>query len=306
MTDFSATDVRYIKLGSGGQWEERCLFRDHTIMLGYENPYHSESLAGNWETVRAYWLAHRNDEGAATRDVNQIRDFYEMPESCLWITFHARQLYWCFASSEVTELDDGTRIRRVKGKWSSKSLKSEALYIENLDGRVTKVQGYRGTICSVERSDYLIRKIKGEAQPDVQEAQARYQALLLSLEALIVGLWWKDFELLVDLVFSQSGWQRVSTLGKTEKHIDLDLLFPVTGKRAFVQVKSHATISTLEDSIIAYRSMSQFNEMYFVVHTSDEQVSRYSGESISVIDVKRLAELVVSAGLVNWLITKRS
>lgn len=82
MTEFSATDVRYIKLGSGGQWEESCLFRDHTIMLGYENPHHSESLAGNWKAVRAYWLAHRNDEGAATRDVNQIRNFYEMPESC--------------------------------------------------------------------------------------------------------------------------------------------------------------------------------------------------------------------------------
>ena len=36
------------------------------------------------------------------------------------------------------------------------------------------------------------------------------------VENLIQGLWWNDFELLVDLIFAKSGWQRVSVLGKTE------------------------------------------------------------------------------------------
>jgi hypothetical protein len=304
---FHPSTIRYIKLGKGGEWEKRCIFEDQTIMLGYENPDHLEALAGNWEPIRNYWLRARNgNEGAATRDLNQIRDFYEMPEDCLWITFHNQFLYWCFAQALVTELPDGERIRKTIGKWSNKSLSGQPLHIENLDGRVTKVQAFRGTICSVGLEDYLVRKIRGDEQPDVRDAMDKYEALKLSLEELIRGLWWSDFELLVDLVFAQSGWQRVSVLGKFEKDIDLAVLSPVTGKRAFIQVKSQANLATLEKSISAFKGMPQYDEMYFVVHTTDKTLTRYSEPRINIIDVSTLAELVISAGLVRWLIQKRS
>ena len=48
-----------------------------------------------------------------------------------------------------------------------------------------------------------------------------------------------DFETLVDLIFSTSGWRRLGPVGKTQKTLDLDLVLPSTGDRAFVQVKSH-------------------------------------------------------------------
>jgi hypothetical protein len=47
----------------------------------------------------------------------------------------------------------------------------------------------------------------------------------------------RDFETLVDLMFSTSGWRR-GIIGNTQKTLDLDLLLPSTGERAFVQVKS--------------------------------------------------------------------
>jgi hypothetical protein len=47
----------------------------------------------------------------------------------------------------------------------------------------------------------------------------------------------KDFEVLVDLVFYASGWRRQGVSGKTQRTLDLDLLLPSTGERAFVQVK---------------------------------------------------------------------
>ena len=191
----------------------------------------------------------------------------------------------------------GTGATRVYG---------QLLHIENLDGRVTKVQAFRGTICSVEPEDYLIRKIRGDEQPDVKDALNKYEALKSSLEELMRGLWWSDFELLADLVFAQSGWQRVLILGKTEKDIDIAILSPVTGKRAFVQVKSRANLATLEQSITAFRQMPQYDEMYFVVHTADGAVAKYSEPGVAVIDISRLAELVMTAGLVDWLIKKRS
>ena len=144
--------VRYIKLGAGGDWEKWCLDND-AIRLGYESPYHNESVNGEWEIVRSYWLEARNgNEGAATRDINQIRDFYELTEDDLWITFHQRKLYWCKVSNAVEKLQDGSRVRKAIGKWSCKSLKGQVLTIENIDGRVTKVQGFRGTICSIDRT----------------------------------------------------------------------------------------------------------------------------------------------------------
>ena len=304
---FAPTDVRYIKLGRGGEWEERCLHHDQTIMLGYRNPHHADACNGDWDAVYNFWLEERDGKaGVAKSDLNQIRDFYTLPETALWVTFHARYLYWCFADSHVEELPGGERVRKAIGGWKRESLTGVPLRIENLDGRLTKVQGFRGTICSVASNDYLVRKIRGDVQPDVQAAQEARQLLLDRLGVLIEGLWWKDFELLVDLVFAETGWQRVSVLGGAEKDLDLDLLAPVTRRRAFVQVKSSATLATLHESIASFRSMPDFDEMYFVVHSADSALRNLEVDGVMVVDLPKLAEWVVSAGLVDWLITKRS
>src|SRR5690554_2269905 len=111
--------VRFIKLGSGGNWEAPCIEEQHTIRIGYESPFHEHSLKGDWEPVWHYWReARKGDSGAATRDLNQIKVFYEASEEDLWITFYQRRMFWCHAHKEVTQLDDGTRIRRVIGRWS--------------------------------------------------------------------------------------------------------------------------------------------------------------------------------------------
>jgi len=308
MNKISPKKVRYIKLGVGGDWEEWCL-ENGTIRLGYESPYHNESMNGQWDVVRNYWLKERNgNEGAATRDVNQIRDFYELGENDLWITFYQRKLYWCKASSTVELLDDGSRVRKTIGEWSCKSLNGQSLTIENIDGRVTKVQGFRGTICGIDMQDYLVNKINGQSQPEVEKAKQHLCKLKNSIKDLIKGLWWNDFELLIDLIFSSSGWQRISVLGKTEKDIDLDLFSPVTQKRAFVQIKSSSSAETFLNYIETFSKYEHYDEMYFVVHTSCDGLKTIcSGKTnIHLMDLDRIADLVINAGLVNWLITKRT
>jgi hypothetical protein len=70
-------DVRFIKLGDTGAWEKTCI-ENNTIRLGYESPLHEESLNGNWDAVRQFWLNFRKgDQRVASSDVNQIRDFYD-------------------------------------------------------------------------------------------------------------------------------------------------------------------------------------------------------------------------------------
>lgn len=306
--EISPQEIRYIKLGDHGKWEKWCL-ENNAIRLGYISPYHQESLNGEWNIVRDYWLKVRGGkESSATKDINQIRDFYELQEDDLWITFYQRKLYWCKASNKVIELDDGSRIRKTIGKWSCKSLSNQNLSIENIDGRVTQVQGFRGTICRIHLQDYLINKINGKVEPNVEAAKTNLVNLKNSIKYLIKGLWWNDFELLVDLIFSSSGWQRISVLGKTEKEIDLDLFSPVTQKRAFVQIKSTSNVSTFDEYITKFSEYEQYDEMYYVVHTSGQDLQKHSSENsnIHLIDIDRIADLVINAGLVNWLITKRS
>lgn len=299
--------IRFIKLGEKGRWEKSCIEDEGTIRLGYNSPYHESSLAGDWEPVRAFWLDYRKgNKSTATIDLNEIRDFYELSENALWITFYKRRLYWCFAERQVIQRDDGSRIRNTINGWSCEDLNGNKLTIENIDGRVTKIQGFRRTICAVDLPEYVVRKINGVELEEVKAAKNYLASLQHSVEILIQGLWWKDFELLVDLIFAQSGWQRISVLGKTDKDIDLDVFSPVTNRRAFVQVKSHASNDLFNDSVARFREMDQFDEMYFVVHTSVPELANRKNDEVHVLGLKKLSELVISAGLVNWLITKRS
>lgn len=309
-TPISPTSARFIKLGEAGKWEQSSLEHDQVLRLDYTSPMHAACMAQDWDAVTSYWLNHRKGNRApATNDVRQIRDFYEMPPDTLWFTFYGRMLWWCYVKPGVIELPDKSRVRQVDGRWRKTDLVGQVLSVQNLDGRLTKVVGYRGTICGLEPEvfAYLVRKINAQKPTEVVQAEAEVALLLRSIERLIKGLWWKDFELLADLIFAKSGWQRVSVLGQTEKAIDLDLEAPVTGKKAFVQIKSQATLKVLEDSFAEFVNMAQFDEFYFVFHTGTQLLGLVpSDPRVQLIDVSRLAQLVLNAGLTSWLINKRS
>ena len=291
------TNIRFIKLGANGCWEEKSITKENVIRLGYEfepeTNMHEECLNDRWDKCREYCIEHwSKDSGAVTRHVNQIRDFYTLDENTLWITFYGRKLYWAFCDSTVHLDEDQTRWRKVKsngGKWSCLDREGEELTIDNLDGRVTN----------------------GEVIEEITEAENAYGTLINSVEKLIKGLWWSDFELLTDLVFSKLGWQRYSVLGKTEKGIDLDLYSPSTEKRVFVQIKSYTDRKQLDEYVSKFQSEYKnygYSEMYYVYHSGLENIAekQYQDKEVKLINSHKMAELVISAGLVQWLIKKRS
>src|SRR6185312_13507078 len=111
----------------------------------------------------------------------------------------------------------------------------------------------------------------------------------------------RDFAILVDLVFSTSGWRRLGIVGKTQKTLDLDLMLPSTGERAFVQVKSHTTSAELAKYVGQLDEHGPFDRMLYVFHSGKADTD---DERVTVIGPEKLAELVLDAGLVNWLIRK--
>src|ERR1700751_5125927 len=97
-----------------------------------------------------------------------------------------------------------------------------------------------------------------------------------------------DFELLVDLVFSTSGWRRQGIVGKTQKTLDLDLTLPSTGERAFVQVKSKTTSAELAEYVGGLDDLGPYDRMFYVYHSGEAHTT---DERVVIINPERLAEL---------------
>src|SRR6266566_2771700 len=157
------------------------------------------------------------------------------------------------------------------------------------------------TSCDVDVADYVIRRINGGKTPEVERAVTAVKNVTQSMQDLMKLLRERDFELLVELVFSHSGWRRLGIVGKTQKTLDLDLELPSTGERAFVQVKSDTTSAQLAEYVNRLEEAGPYDRMFYVFHSGEADTD---DDRVSVIGPEQLAKMIVDAGLVNWLIRK--
>ena len=308
MIKINPSKVLFIKLGRGGEWEQECVTLSQTIRLGFGGAEeHQSSLNQQWDAVKEAYIKGGRSTIAASQFVNQIREFYEADETILWVTFFRKKLWWCFSKKEVTLLQDETKVRPVLGAWSDKDINGGLLTFDQLSGKLLKTQGYRGTLCTVELKEYVVSKINGEKLPEVVQAEKSIIELEQSIGHLIQHLECREFELLIDLIFSKCGWQRLGAVGKTEKTLDLDLLSPVTGERAMVQVKSESTKAEFESYCNDFNDTDVFDKLFFVVHTPDKglrEAARNTESKIKVLLLEEISALVVRAGLIDWIIKK--
>jgi hypothetical protein len=301
------TRVRYIKLGEGGGWEKECLEKG-IIRFGFGSANAERfplCVAGRWNELTSSFVREGKDKATATRFTNETRIFFEDNGAILWITFIGETLLWGFLepSAPVPHSDSAGVWRTVATGWSSSDLNGEPLTKERLSGGLTKLAAYRGTSCNVDVAEYVIRRINGQKIPQVERALALLSDLRSSTLELMRLLGPRDFETLVDLVFSTSGWRRQGIVGKTQKTLDLDLMLPSTGERAFVQVKSETTSAELAEYVGRLDEFGPYDRMFFVYHSGD---AKTTDDRVLVIGPDRLAELVLDAGLCNWLIRKVS
>lgn len=299
------TGAKYIKLGEGGRWEDLCL-EEGTLRFQYAEVPHESALAGDRAKIREIYFQEGLPSKKASDHARQVLDFYHAGQDTLWITFANGYLWWCFAEEEVTYLGpdskEGIRLRKTVDGWRNHSLKGVPLRVSELNGNLTKVASYRMTICNVTPLKYLIAKINDEEVPEVAAARRARESLLDSTQDLLKLLPWRDFELLVDLVFSQSGWRRIGESGGTQKTVDIELVLPSTGERAFVQVKSRTDQAQLNDYIgrLSHRDESR---MFYVYHSSEAALS-CEDPRVALIGPDRLSEMILNAGLFDWLLKK--
>lgn len=200
--------------------------------------------------------------------------------------------------------DEISKYRKVAGKWHSQDIHHNLLIINQIPGTLSKLQGFRGTICRVKEVDDLRRLVNDQPSEAFKAISKATDSLVLEVEQGLKLLHWKDFETLVDLIFRGAGWRRVSLLGETMKYADLELEEPITGDLYQVQVKSRAAWAEYVEYAREF-SGTGFKKLYFIVHSP---IGTWGSESImenaELLLPKQLAEMVVKFGLTNWLIKK--
>ncbi len=303
-----ASKANYIKLGEKGSYEKYC-FENGVIALGFYEVPHEEKFDPKTASVTYKNLGC--SKGTCTSYATQMLLFYNSTEDTLWFTIADGKLWWCFAKpvikfigNDKTLYPNGSRHLETIHGWSDKDLKGNPLFLNELNGNLTKISGYQGTICKLDygRLDYLLRRINGEELSEIIEARKNRHLILESISAIMKLLNPKDFELLVELVFAQSGWQRLGISGGTQKTTDIEMYLPSTGEYAFAQVKSETDQKQLEK----YEEAAEARDdkyMFYVYHTCKQQL-KISSEKTKLIDANKLSEMILNAGLFDWLLKK--
>ena len=311
----SATAIRYIKLGPKGRYEQAAL-KDGRLYLGYHEVPDEIGISGNWDAVAQIYLDQNLKPSVASNHARQVKDFYEEPESCLWITFIDGCMWWTFAQQGVTmcleenwsnlagEQGPPSRYRSCIDQWRNTNVEGDQLLIRQLPGYVTKIlSGFQGTICQIAHADAVQRIINAEIDPRVEAAMASRKTLVTDLEKVIDRLYWKDFETLIDLIFQRSGWPRVSPLGGNQKMIEFELENPITNERSFAQVKAQANQRTLDEYIERFERDAGYKQMFFVCHTVKGTLQS-DHPDVFIWRGLKVAEMAVKTGLTDWILEK--
>jgi hypothetical protein len=314
--------VRYIKLGTGSAGKDKACIEGGIAYIGFGS---SDELAyaaasrGDWDSFRNLYLA-RDADGSdqarkkrATSATNQVKAFFEADNRTLWVTFYAGKLFYgSLCSNDRPKIDAawGGCTRLLVNGWSDIDACGVPLKVENLSGNLTKVRGFQGTSCALgdDQVDYLLRRLSGKVPEYIMQIDKARQSMVAAVLAAIRSLQPKDFELLVEIIFSRS-WRRIGQMGGIEKFIDIVYEDPLNPERRIaVQVKSETTVG----QIVQYSTDEQlelYEKLFFVFHspTRSEMLTGYDApEKLELIDGERLANLVVDSGLVHWLRDKTS
>lgn len=303
----TAASVRYIKLGAGGRWENSSLDNGR-IEWGLPSDPHDIALNGDWSAVAELYADSGLKVGVATAYTNEARAFYTSSADTLWITFARGRMWWAFAETKVNWLggegtDHGTRYRYTVGGWHDSDVTGVVLNADRLSTRLTQLASYRRTSCHVKERDLCLRYINAEPDVDAAAVADARQHLEFTVEKLIARLGWADFELLVDLILTRSGWQRISSLGGTLKDVDLIMEQPLTGERMAVQVKSSADQQVVNDYAECLSARTE-DRLLLICHSPVGKLVApqiANRRSMTIMTVTEIACRAIGCGLTDWI-----
>ena len=271
-----------------------------------QQPARARDLQAMEMAVRKEFGEHRI--GEATRDYRALATLVDHPSQHVWVTFEDGFLWWATPRDEIEINPDGETSERghfwvpLNTGWSNRSLRGRSLAMADLPGAVAAVAGFRATLCRPKASREILRIIKDEEDEDTAAARVARSHYSSVIARLVSRLGPKDFEVLIDLILSRSGWTRVAQLGGVTEGIDIEVENAALDELAFVQVKSRADNIVLGDYVSRFTERrDRYARMIFAVHTTNGALSAPQDLPIQVWDRARVSELVVRFGLADWV-----
>jgi hypothetical protein len=303
--------VRYVKIGAGGRWWGAAKARGQLHCGWWFVP---RDLLRTPDLARIKDCIQHHDAykhaGTATADFNALRVVLERPSQHVWVTFEDGCLWWCTVRDGITvnvdretEKTDGSFWLTCDRPWSNHSIGGKFLARSELPGKVAAVAGFRATICEPKGSPEILRIIQDRKDPDSVEATQAREAYTAAVAKLITKLHDRDFELLIDLILARTGWIRIAKLGGVTEGTDIEAENVATDEIAFVQVKSRANQSELNDYVKRFQARKEFyDRMIFAVHSPIGILAPPEDElAVKVWEGHRIAELAVRLGLGEWI-----
>ena len=179
------------------------------------------------------------------------------------------------------------------------------LVTSELPGIVVAVAGYQATVCEPKGWKEILRIIRNEEDEDARVAALARQTYEDAVAKLVARLGDKDFELLIDLILSRTGWSRLARLGGATEGIDVEVENVASDEIAFVQVKSTATQGVLDDYVARFNArQDRYHRMIFAVHSPNGTLTPPTGRLVSIWTGKEIAARVVKLGLGDWVATR--
>jgi hypothetical protein len=302
----------YIKLGVGGKLEGSSI-KENKARIGWAFLHLEEINGRDWEAIKKKHKGEWANKAAEAKDINALKLIVDSTSDVIWITFHASQLWWCrFGESGIKE-DSVSKFRLLAGKWSNLDINGHPLLVNQIPGNISKTQGFHGVVCEVKEVDDLKRLLNNNPSEEYELISSAKEELGNQIKSGLRRLYWKDFEILVDLLFHNAGWRRISLVGETMKDVDMELEEPITTFLYQVQVKAQATVEEFEycaekfeNSVVNF-SHGKIKKLYFIVHSPDKKLEEYNLEKYKDVELilpDKLASMVVEFGLTDWLLKK--
>ncbi|MHB1418002.1 MAG: restriction endonuclease [Bacillota bacterium] len=297
----------YIKLGHKGAWEQSSI-EEGKIRIGWTNAPLRDIQLKRWEAIEDIVVSDCATIPAGKNDFLALQNIINADEKTVFITFYGGRLYWCTAlnTEEIVYKDEISKYRIVNGQWQCKNVNGDILDLWRVSGKVTKLQRFPATCCKVHELEYLKRLLNGLVSKEYEEIKLAQEKLIGKVEEGIKLLHPKEFELLVELIFRQSGWRRISVLGEIMKDIDLELEDPITHDLYMVQVKSESNKKEFEKYTRLFKQLYQdkYRKFYYVVHSTSGCKFESEDKNIELLYPGKLSQMVVSLGLLDWLMNK--
>ena len=311
MEEVRFENAYYIKLGAKGGWAEESIAKG-IVRIGWKDISLEDILNEDWDKIKKDIKQDfdiREKKNGSTSDYNAIKTFCDANEQDVFITFYKGLMYWCNIAKTSIEKDDTSKFRKTKNGWSCNPLNrsTKVLHSNDISGRISKTQAFQATLCkySEEETEIIYRIINDIPNRKVAEIQAKKKEICGIITELIKDLYWKDCEILADLIFQQSGWRRVSMPGGSMEFMDMEYLDSINNERYIVQVKSGAKLTVFkeyEQKLVG----REFKKLFFVAFNPDESLEKYKNErkDIEILFGYNLSEMIFDLGLLNWILKK--